>query len=119
MNEVKVPSPVKISAIVITYNEEAKIANCLESLVEVADEIIVVDSFSTDATEEICSRYNVRFVKHAFAGHVAQQNYALRIAAYDHVLVLDADERLSDDLKKSILTVKKDWAIVTHTRLTD
>lgn len=103
------PSPVKISAIVLTYNEEAKIGNCLESLAEVADEVVVVDSFSTDATEDICNHYHVRFVQHAYEGYTAQQNYALQVVTYDHVLVLDADEWLSEELKKSILAVKQNW----------
>src|SRR5690606_30552724 len=103
------PSPVKISAIVLTYNEEAKIANCLESLTGVADEIVVVDSFSTDGTEAICRRYDARFVQHAYKGYTVQQNYALEVATYDHVLVLDADEWLSDELRASVLAVKQNW----------
>src|SRR5690606_8600223 len=103
------PSPVKISALVLTYNEEAKIANCLESLTGVADEIVVVDSFSTDGTEAICRRYDARFVQHAYKGYTVQQNYALEVATYDHVLVLDADEWLSDELRASVLAVKQNW----------
>lgn len=104
-------NPVKISAIVLTYNEEAKIAGCLESLRGVADEIVVIDSFSTDKTEEICNGFTPlpRFVKHAYVGYIAQQNYALEVVSYDHVLVLDADERLSENLTKSILAMKQDW----------
>lgn len=96
----------KISAVIITKNEERFIGRCLESLKEVADEIIVVDSFSTDSTEEICSGYNVKFSKHPFGGYVEQKNYALSLASFPYVLSLDADEALSDELKKSILAVK-------------
>lgn len=103
------PPSVKLSAIVLTFNEEAKVANCLESLTGIADEIVVVDSFSTDGTEAVCRRYNVRFVQHAYHGYSVQQNYALTVATYDHVLVLDADEWLSDELKASILAVKENW----------
>src|SRR5690606_12233534 len=103
------PPSVKLSAIVLTFNEEAKVANCLESLTGIADEIVVVDSFSTDGTEAVCRRYNVRFVQHADHGYSVQQNYALTVATYDHVLVLDADEWLSDELKASILAVKENW----------
>ena len=92
----------KISAVIITFNEEAYIGNCLESLKDLADEIVVVDSFSTDATEEICRKYNVRFISHAFEGYVEQKNYAVSQAKYRHVLSLDADEALSEELKKSI-----------------
>jgi glycosyltransferase involved in cell wall biosynthesis len=96
----------KISAVIITLNEEKFIGQCLKSLEDVADEVIVVDSFSTDATEDICSRHNVRFVKHAFEGYVEQKNFAVSMAAYQYVLSLDADEALSDELKKSILKIK-------------
>jgi glycosyltransferase involved in cell wall biosynthesis len=96
----------KISAVIITFNEAQFIGQCLQSLKDVADEIVVVDSFSTDATEEICTRYNVRFVSHAFEGYVEQKNYAVTLAAYPYVLSIDADEALSDELKNSILKIK-------------
>lgn len=95
-----------ISAVIITYNEERNIARCLGSLAGIADEIIVVDSFSTDKTEEICNRYKVSFVKHPFEGHIQQKNYALGLANYDFVLSLDADEALSDELRSVLLQEK-------------
>lgn len=100
-------NPIKISATIITFNEEKKIEDCLKSLVGVADEIIVVDSCSTDRTQEICLQYPVKFVVHPFEGYVAQKNYAMSIASYDFVLSLDADERLSEELKHSILQLKQ------------
>ena len=100
---------VKISAVIITFNEEKKIASCLNSLKKVADEILVVDSFSTDKTEEICAQFQVRFIKHVFDGHIEQKNFALDQASFDHVLSLDADEVLSDMLADSILKVKAEW----------
>ena len=93
----------KISAVIITYNEELFIDKCLASLEGIADEIVVVDSFSTDATEEICKKYNVRFVKHAFEGFRDQKNFALKLATHKNILSLDADEALSDRLRESIL----------------
>ncbi|MBU2590567.1 MAG: glycosyltransferase family 2 protein [Nitrospinae bacterium] len=99
----------KISAVIITYNEERNIGRCLESLRGVADEIVVVDSFSKDKTEEICQKYGVRFIKYKFEGHIEQKNWAAAQAAYDHVLSLDADEALSDELKSSIMEVKDSW----------
>ena len=96
----------QISAVVITYNEEQHIENCLASLKKVTDEIVVVDSFSTDGTEEICKRYGARFLKHKFEGYVEQKNFALTQATYPHILSLDADEALSDELVKSILAIK-------------
>jgi glycosyltransferase involved in cell wall biosynthesis len=104
--------PIKISATVIAFNEEGTIGPCLQSLLEVADEIIVVDSCSTDKTEEICRQFPVRFIRHPFEGYVAQKNYAVRQAAYDYILSLDADERLSDELKNSILEIKGNWGNV-------
>ena len=105
-------NPVKISATIITFNEEKKIEKCLDSLLGVADEIIVVDSFSSDDTEAICSRYPVVFIRRAFEGYIAQKNYAVEQASYDHILSLDADEVLSEKLKASILAVKGSWGVV-------
>jgi glycosyltransferase involved in cell wall biosynthesis len=96
----------KISAIILTLNEERNIARCLDSLEGVADEIIVVDSFSTDATEDIVSRYDAKLVKQQFLGYIEQKNFALDLATHDHVLSLDADEALSPELKASILQIK-------------
>ena len=101
--------PVKISAVIITYNEAQNIGRCLESVREVADEIVVVDSYSTDKTKEICSGMNVKFVQHPFKGHIEQKNYAVSCAGYRHVLSLDADEVLSEKLKQSILAAKQSW----------
>ncbi|MGE5421103.1 MAG: glycosyltransferase family 2 protein, partial [Chloroflexota bacterium] len=81
----------KISAVIITYNEEKFIGKCLESLHGVVDEIVVVDSFSTDKTEEVCKQHNVRFIKHPFEGFRDQKNYALQLATYKTILSLDAD----------------------------
>lgn len=99
----------KISAVIITYNEELFIDKCLASIDGIADEIIVVDSFSTDRTEEICKKYNVRFVQHEFEGYRDQKNYALKLATYKNILSLDADEALGDELRKSILAIKDHW----------
>lgn len=104
--------PVKLSATVITLNEEKKIGDCLQSLAGVVEEIIVVDSGSTDDTEAICRKFGVRFITHPFEGYVAQKNFAMDQASFDHVLALDADERLSDELTQSILKVKEDWGNV-------
>ena len=102
-------NPVKISAVIITYNEEKNIDRCLDSVRSVADEIVVVDSFSTDKTKEICSRRNVKFLQHHFEGHIEQKNYALSCAGYPYVLSLDADEVLSEKLIQSIQAAKQSW----------
>src|SRR5687768_8193625 len=103
---------VKISATIITFNEEKKIEGCLQSLLGVADEIIIIDSRSKDKTEEICRRYAVKFISRPFEGYVGQKNFAVRQASFDHILALDADERLSDELRQSILRIKEDWGNV-------
>lgn len=99
----------KISAVIITYNEEQFIEKCLASLEGIADEIVVVDSYSTDRTEEICRKFNVKFVQHPFKGFRDQKNYALQHASYKNILSLDADEALSDRLRESILEIKDKW----------
>jgi glycosyltransferase involved in cell wall biosynthesis len=100
---------INLSVVVITFNEERNIGRCINSVKAVADDIVVVDSFSTDRTEEICMKEGVRFVTHKFEGHIEQKNWAITQAKYPHVLSIDADEELSEDLKKSIIEVKNNW----------
>lgn len=100
---------IKLSVVIITLNEEKNIGRCLESVSEIADEILVVDSLSTDKTKEICEKFNVRFVEQKFLGYVEQKNFALKLATYDHVLSLDADEALSNELKNEIIKVKSNF----------
>jgi glycosyltransferase involved in cell wall biosynthesis len=101
---------VKLSAVIITFNEEHNIERCLESLQGIVDEIVVVDSYSTDKTQEICMRYGVTWIQNPFEGHIEQKNFALEKATFDHVLSLDADEALNDELKESILATKKNFS---------
>jgi len=101
---------VRISAVIITLNEERNIGRCLESLQGVADELVVVDSYSSDRTEEICRSYGARFIQHKFHGHIEQKNWAILQASFPHILSLDADEALSPQLKASILEVKAHWS---------
>jgi glycosyltransferase involved in cell wall biosynthesis len=96
----------KLSVVIITFNEERNIARCLENIQELADEIIVVDSFSTDQTEAICKTYPVKFIKHNFEGNIKQQSFACAQATNEYILSLDADEILSDELKHNILALK-------------
>jgi len=98
---------ITLSAVIITFNEERNIERCLSSLIDVADEIVVVDSFSKDRTEEICNKFNVKFIENPFEGHIQQKNFAIDTASNDWILSLDADEALTDELKKSILEIKK------------
>ncbi len=99
----------KLSVVIITYNEEKNIARCIDSVLAVADDIVVVDSYSKDQTEDICKAKGVRFVQHAFDGHIEQKNWAISQAQYPHVLSLDADEALDETLQASILAIKNDW----------
>ncbi|MEI7802119.1 MAG: glycosyltransferase family 2 protein [Bacteroidota bacterium] len=96
----------KISAVIITFNEEENIGDCIDSLTEIADEIIVVDSFSTDGTEKICREKNVKFIQHKFEGYSAQKNFGGEQSNFPWILSLDADERLSDELKSAIKEIK-------------
>ncbi|OGT97909.1 MAG: glycosyl transferase family 2 [Geobacteraceae bacterium GWC2_48_7] len=92
----------KLSATIITLNEEGNIAGCLASL-GFADEIIVLDSGSNDRTEEICrSDPKVRFFRQEWQGYGRQKNRAAELAANDWILNLDADERVSERLRRSI-----------------
>lgn len=100
---------VPLSVVVITFNEEANIARCLEAAQAVADELVVVDSFSTDRTVEICRQHGARVVQHAFEGYVEQKNYATAQARFEHVLQLDADEVLTAELCQSIRDAKANW----------
>jgi glycosyltransferase involved in cell wall biosynthesis len=92
----------KISAVIITGNEENNIADCLKS-VQWADEIIVVDSESTDRTVQIAKEYTDKVFIRKWKGYSDQKSYAISLAKNDWVLSLDADERVSENLAKEIL----------------
>ncbi|MBK8658031.1 MAG: glycosyltransferase family 2 protein [Bacteroidetes bacterium] len=103
-----------ISLVIITFNEEANIEQCIKSTGDIADEIIVVDSFSTDKTCEIATACGARVLQHKFEGHVQQKNWAKEQARCDWVLSLDADETLDSVLFSEI----KKWKHIEqyHTR---
>ncbi len=96
-----------LSVVIITLNESRNIGRCLESVRRVADEIVVVDSHSTDDTAEIARSFGARVVLQAFLGYGAQKNFANAQASHDWILSLDADEALSPELEKSILAFKE------------
>jgi glycosyltransferase involved in cell wall biosynthesis len=100
---------VKISVVIITLNEEKNIERCLLSVSNIADDIVVVDSYSTDNTENICRKHGVKFVRHKFEGHIQQKNWAITQAKYPYILSLDADEAISEELNKEIVRIKSDW----------
>jgi len=99
----------EISVVIVTLNEERNIERCLLSVKEIADEIVIVDSFSTDRTEEICLKFGAKFTRHPFEGYIEQKSYVITQASYDYVLLIDADEALSDELRASIQAVKQNW----------
>jgi glycosyltransferase involved in cell wall biosynthesis len=96
-----------LSAVIITFNEEQNIERCINSLKNIVDEILVIDSFSSDNTKAICEKHNVRFVSHAFEGHIEQKNYAISLAQHNWILSLDADEALDDRLSTEILNADR------------
>lgn len=100
---------VKLSAVIITYNEERNIERCIRSLDGVADEVIVVDSLSTDKTVQIAESLGARVIPQKFLGHIEQKNFALAQATHDHCISLDADEALDEILKQSVLEAKANF----------
>jgi glycosyltransferase involved in cell wall biosynthesis len=96
----------KLSAIIIAKNEAANLPRCLASLQGISDEVVVVDSGSTDATPDICASYGARWIEHPWCGFSEQKNFANSIAAYDLLFSIDADEAVTDELRASILHVK-------------
>lgn len=98
----------KISACIITYNEEDRIEPAIKSLEGVVDEIIVVDAFSIDKTPRIVQSYNVRFFQRKWEGYSDQKNFAISQAKYPWILSIDADERLSKELREEIIKIKGD-----------
>jgi glycosyltransferase involved in cell wall biosynthesis len=94
-----------ISTIVLTYNDEIQIANCLESIRDLSDDIIIIDSFSTDRTLDICRSYGCRVYQNPFVNQAIQFNWALDNVELKHgwVLRIDSDEIVPDKLKAEIL----------------
>jgi glycosyltransferase involved in cell wall biosynthesis len=99
----------KLSVVIITFNEEKNIQRCIDSVKDLADEVVVLDSFSTDNTPEICRIAGARFFQHRFDGHIQQKNRAIQYATYDHVLSLDADEALDQELRASIRKTRENF----------
>jgi glycosyltransferase involved in cell wall biosynthesis len=98
---------VKISAYIITFNEEKRLPKTLAALQKVADEIVIVDSGSTDKTKEIALDFGAKFMFHEWVSYANQKNFAQNQCTYDWLLSIDADEVLSDALIKEINEVKK------------
>jgi glycosyltransferase involved in cell wall biosynthesis len=101
------------STVIITFNEEKNIERCLQSLASWCDDIVVVDSFSTDATAELCGQYpQVRLFFRKFEGYSDQKNFGHQQAHYPLIFSIDADEAVSDELASSILAWQNAGSIV-------
>jgi glycosyltransferase involved in cell wall biosynthesis len=97
-----------LSVILITYNEEKHIGKCLDSIMSVADEIIIVDSFSNDATIDICKHYPTKVIQNKFCDFSSQRNLAMSLASKSYLLFIDADEVLSEELAAEISKFKNE-----------
>ena len=96
-----------LTTTIITFNEERNIGRCLEALKKIADEIIILDSFSTDQTIEICNQYNVKFIQRKWEGYSSAKNYVNALASHEFIFSVDADEVPDSELIATILSLKK------------
>ncbi|MCR4819892.1 MAG: glycosyltransferase family 2 protein [Elusimicrobiales bacterium] len=97
----------KLSLFIITFNEERNLARCLEAASGICDEIIIVDSGSTDGTKAIAEKYGAKFFTRKFDGYAAQKGYALAQCTGEWALSLDADEFIDEALKAEIRKIKE------------
>lgn len=100
----KSAAPVRLSVCIITLNEAARLSRCLASAA-FADEILVVDSGSTDATQSIARRAGARVLVRPFDGYIAQKNFAIRQCRGDWIFILDADEVISAELARELRAI--------------
>ncbi|HYJ38769.1 MAG TPA: glycosyltransferase family 2 protein [Chitinophagaceae bacterium] len=96
-----------LSVVIISFNEEENIGRCIDSVRKIADEIIVVDSFSTDRTREIAVQKGATVKQEKFRGYIQQKNLALQLATHNFTLSIDADESLDERLAIAIASEKK------------
>ena len=92
-----------LSICIITFNEEKNIENTLEHIKDIADEIVIVDSYSTDKTVEMCKKYTSNIHLHKWEGFIAQKNIALDKCSSDFILSIDADEEITKELADEII----------------
>jgi len=96
-----------LTVVIITLNEKDNILRCLGSVKELASEIVVVDSGSSDGTAEICKDHGCRVFTHKFEGYGAQKQFGIEMASNDWILSIDADEMVSDTLRDEIRDLLK------------
>lgn len=106
--------PIKISAYILTKNEERYIRNCLESIKDVVDEIIIVDGHSVDKTIDICKEYTDKIYLHKFSGFAKERTFALSKTAHEWILQIDADETLSEKLQSELRGLTQYNEYVAH-----
>ena len=97
----------KLSIIILTHNEEINIKKCLDSLTKLSSDIVILDSYSSDSTIDICKKNNCRIFKNKFINHAHQMNWGLKNIKFknDWILRLDADERIPKDLANEIINL--------------
>ena len=98
----------KIAAAIITFNEEKNIERCIKGLIDCVDEIVVLDSFSSDRTKEICERYQVRFVQKEWEGYAKTKNKLNDLIDAEYIFSIDADEVPDIVLREDIRKIKED-----------
>jgi glycosyltransferase involved in cell wall biosynthesis len=96
----------KISACIITLNEEKNLPRCLRSIQSFVDEIIIVDSGSNDGTAAVAASFHARFIPHSWEGYVKQKNFAISQASHPWILSIDADEEISAELLENLQQLK-------------
>jgi glycosyltransferase involved in cell wall biosynthesis len=99
------PDRIPVSACIVAMNEEDRLGACLDS-VDWCDEVLVVDSHSTDRTRDLAAARGARVIERDWPGHVAQKEFAVRAARHDWVFCIDADERVSSELRTAIETAR-------------
>ncbi len=107
-----------LSVCIITFNEEDNIGNTLAHIQHIADEIVIVDSYSTDKTVEICKKYTSKIFSHKWEGFIKQKNIALNKCKSDFILSIDADEeitkKLADEIVDKINNLHHDGYIINR-----
>jgi len=96
-----------LSTVIMTFNEEDKISRCIKSIVNISDEIIVLDSFSTDSTVSIAQSLGAKIYADKFEGYIEQRRKSIQLASNSLILALDADEYIDKQLEKEIMQVKE------------
>jgi glycosyltransferase involved in cell wall biosynthesis len=96
-----------LSVVIITFNEARNIERAINSVLDISDDIVIVDSFSTDETQVICAKYDVNFIQKKWEGYSQQKNFANSLTKHDYILSIDADEALNDKLQSEVSNLKE------------